>query len=222
MLLPWQRGQNDKYYKQAKRMGYRSRSALKLKEIMERMGVRTGSRVLDLGCAPGGWSQVLMDAVGENGKVIGLDLVDPRLSGDNFQFVKGDMRQLQDIGKFSSIFCDASPKMTGVSSTDMARAEELWEAALSWCRSSLESGGTLVIKLFQSKEMEGFLPLLRSSFVKVTLIKPRSSRKESREIYAVASGYSLRCPLGKRVFEKDLGILVARVESDPLTVEVSA
>jgi len=188
--MSWRRGSQDRFYGAAKRRGYRSRSAMKLLEIAKYGKPKPGDAVLDLGCSPGGWSQILSEAVGPKGKVVGIDTVDPHLSLPNFTFVQADMRQLvPGLGPFASIYCDASPKFIGVRDVDMARAQELWLACVNWCDETLEDGGTLVMKAFQSRELEEVRPQLEKRFDQIKFFRPTSSRKGSSEVYLLCYGF---------------------------------
>ncbi len=188
--MSWKRGSQDRYYKAARREGYRSRSALKLEEILRSKKPRYGDAVLDLGCSPGGWSQILSSVVGPKGSVTGVDVVDPHIRLPNFHFLQMDMRdQVPSVGPFSWIFCDAAPKFMGVRDVDMARAQELWYACLNWCDKTLKQGGTLVMKAFQSKELDEIRPEIARRFSSVKFVKPKASRRESSEIYLLCDGF---------------------------------
>ncbi|MGC8601422.1 MAG: SAM-dependent methyltransferase [Thermoprotei archaeon] len=188
--MSWKSGSEDKYYRRARREGYRSRSALKLQEILRTKKPKQGDRVLDLGCSPGGWSQVLSSIVGPKGSVTGVDIVDPRIKLSNFNFLRRDIRdQVPEVGPFSWIFCDAAPKFTGIRDVDMARAQELWQACLNWCDKTLTEDGNLVMKVFQSRELDEIRPEVEGRFNHVKFVKPKASRKESPEIYLLCEGF---------------------------------
>ncbi len=189
------RQQRDPYVKAAQGAGYRSRAAYKLGEIDERLGLlRPGRKVLDLGAAPGGWSQVAADRVGDTGQVVAVDLlpIDPISEVD---IVEGDIlsdetldevRQLAGPG-FDVIISDMAPRISGIKVADQAAAIGLAEMALWLCEELLVAPGTLIVKLFQGSGSEEWLRQIRAEFVQVRIIKPKASRPESREVYVVAT-----------------------------------
>ncbi|MGC8631343.1 MAG: SAM-dependent methyltransferase [Thermoprotei archaeon] len=191
--MGWIKGSQDKFYYKAKRAGYKSRSALKLLEILQQKSPKIGDSVLDLGCSPGGWSQVLSDAVGPTGRVTGIDLMNPHLNLPNFEFIEADIVKSQPVnGSFSSIYCDAAPKFIGVRDVDMARSQEIWYACLNWCDKTLAPGGFLVMKVFQSNELNEIRPQINERFSKIRFFKPKSSRRQSPEIYIICEGFKER------------------------------
>ena len=186
---------NDPYVTLAKARGYRSRAAFKLVEIDERAHLlRRGMRVIDLGCAPGGWLQVL----GERGAgaVAGIDLlpVDP-LSGA--ELIEGDFtdpgmgeRLVALIGGAPDlILSDMAPNTTGHRETDHLRITGLIEAAVDFAERTLKPGGAFVSKSFQGGEMAGVIANLKANFAEVKSMKPKASRSESSEVYLVALGF---------------------------------
>jgi 23S rRNA (uridine2552-2'-O)-methyltransferase len=190
----------DTYVKQAQKAGYRSRAAFKLLEIQEKDRVfKPGMRVVDLGAAPGGWSQVARDLVGEQGQVIALDILpmDP-IAG--VSFVQGDFREdaplaaLRDLlggAPLDLVISDMAPNVTGMASVDQPRAIYLCELALDFARESLKPGGGFVVKVFQGAGFDEFLSAVRRSFGRVVSRKPDASRSKSREIYLVAGNFKL-------------------------------
>ena len=186
----------DAYVLQAKQAGYRSRAAYKLLEIDKRDKLlRPGMRVLDLGAAPGGWSQVAAAKVGRGGKVIALDLLtmDPLAGVD---FIQGDFRetavlkQLQDLlqGKqVGLVISDMAPNISGVASADQARAVDLAELAMDFALEHLRPEGSFLVKVFQGTGFESFYKLMRSRFTRVVSRKPKASRDRSSEVYLLAS-----------------------------------
>ncbi|PQJ97416.1 RlmE family RNA methyltransferase [Chromatium okenii] len=186
---------NDPYVKQSLRDGYRSRAAYKLLEIQEKDRIfRSGIRVLDLGAAPGSWSQIASRLVGASGCVIALDLLlmEP-LAG--VTILQGDFRedtvlaQLRDLigtQQLDVVLSDMSPNITGTAVTDQARGVYLLELALELAQEQLKPGGTLVLKAFQGEGFDAFLRELRQHFRRVNSRKPHASRAESREVYLVA------------------------------------
>lgn len=191
---------SDTYVKQAQKAGYRSRAAFKLLELQEKDRIfRPGMRVVDLGAAPGGWSQVARDLVGGKGQVIALDILpmDP-IAG--VHFIQGDFREaepleaLQDFlggERVDLVISDMAPNVTGVASVDQPRAIYLSELALDFARESLKPGGGLVVKVFQGAGFDEFLKTLRQAFGRVVSRKPDASRSKSREIYLVAGNFNL-------------------------------
>ncbi len=187
----------DHYVKQARDQGYRSRAAFKLLEIDEKDRLlKPGMRVIDLGAAPGGWSQVAARKVLPGGRVVAVDLLDiAPISG--VTLVKGDFRdetvrvRLIDAlerEKADLVLSDLSPNISGIRSVDQARAAELLRAAVDFCRESLNPKGALLVKLFQGEEFADLLTELKRAFVTVQTRKPGASRGESRETYLLARG----------------------------------
>ncbi|MFO1457028.1 MAG: RlmE family RNA methyltransferase [Steroidobacteraceae bacterium] len=193
-----QRHVNDPYVKQAQKDGYRSRSAYKLVELNQKDRlIRPGMRVMDLGSAPGGWSQVLSRTLGRQGKVLATDIL-PMDPIDNVDFIQGDFTdeaivgQIQDwLGgaKFDLIVSDIAPNLTGIDSADQAGSIYFLELAVDTVRETLKPGATFVAKMFQGAGSDDWLRDLRKSFEKVSIRKPGASRPESREVYVVAKGF---------------------------------
>ncbi len=189
---------SDPYVKQAQKDGYRARSAYKLIELNEKDRlIRPGMRILDLGSAPGGWSQVAGKLVGARGRVLATDIL-PMDALPNVDFIQGDftedviVQQLLDwLGgaKFDLIVSDIAPNTTGIDSADAARSIYLLELALDVARRTLKSHADFVAKMFQGSGSDQFLKELRTHFEKVMVRKPAASRKESREVYVVARGF---------------------------------
>jgi len=190
---------NDPYVRKASAQGYRARSAFKLLEIVQREGLALiGQTVVDLGAAPGGWSQVLAQRVGGAGKVIALDLLEvPPIPG--VTVIQGDfgeesvLRRLEETlqgRKIDLVVSDMAPNISGVRATDQARSIHLCELALDFAKSHLNPRGALLVKAFQGAGYPEFLAAMRKSFVTVASKKPRASRDESKEMYLL--GKSLR------------------------------
>lgn len=182
----------DAYVRQAKRAGYRSRAAYKLIEIdgKERL-LKPGMIVLDLGAAPGGWSQVAAKRVLPKGKVVAVDLLDiAPIQG--VTILKGDFRDaaLETAlgGKADAVLSDIMPNVTGVPLVDQARAAELVVAAIDLCRKVLKPEGVFVAKMFHGEAFDEVLQALKASFQTVAVKKPAASRDESRENYFLARG----------------------------------
>lgn len=189
---------SDPFVKQAQKDGYRSRSAYKLIELNEKDKlIRPGMRILDLGSAPGGWSQVAGKLVGEKGRVLATDIL-PMDALRNVDFIQGDFtedavaQQLLDWlegGRFDLIISDIAPNVTGISSADQASSINFLELALDTVRKTLRPGATFAAKMFQGSGSDQYVKELRGHFDKVTIRKPAASRKESREVYVVAKGF---------------------------------
>ena len=187
----------DHYVRQARDQGYRSRSAFKLLEIDEKDHLlKPGIRVIDLGAAPGGWSQVAARRVLPGGRVVAVDLLDiAPISG--VTLVKGDFREAAvrarliealEREKADVVLSDLSPNISGIRSVDQARAAELLRAAVDFCRESLNPRGVLLVKVFQGEAFSDLLAELKAAFATVQTRKPGASRGESREVYLLARG----------------------------------
>jgi 23S rRNA (uridine2552-2'-O)-methyltransferase len=191
---------NDAYVKKAQKAGYRSRAAYKLLEIQEKdRVVKPGMRVVDLGAAPGGWSQIARDLVGDRGQVIALDILpmDP-IAG--VEFIQGDFRDEEPLARLRNllggepvdlVISDMAPNVTGMASVDQPRAMYLCELALDFARESLKPGGGFVIKVFQGAGFDEYIKSVRHCFGRVVSRKPASSRAKSREIYLVAGNFKI-------------------------------
>jgi 23S rRNA (uridine2552-2'-O)-methyltransferase len=188
---------NDPYVKQAQRDGYRSRSSYKLIQLNEKDKlIRPGMLIVDLGSAPGGWSQVAGGLVGERGRIVATDIL-PMDPLKNVEFLQGDFtdevvlnRVLSLLGghKPDLILCDIAPNITGIDSADQASSMYLAELALDFARQALKHQGDFVVKVFQGEGSDAYLKDLRSSFGKVLVRKPAASRPRSREVYVVGRG----------------------------------
>lgn len=192
-----QRQLNDPYVQEAKRQGYRSRAAFKLLEIDEKLHVlTTGARVVDLGAAPGGWSQVAAAKVGSNGKVVALDInpMDP-LAGVTVlhqDFMADDAPEKLKAaldGPADVVLSDMAAPVTGHAQTDHLRIIALCETALEFAREVLSPGGVFIAKVFQGGTEGNLLRDMKRDFQTVRHIKPPASRKESPETYVVAAGF---------------------------------
>lgn len=188
---------DDPYVKQAQQSGLRSRSAFKLVELDDKDGLlRPGLTVVDLGAAPGGWSQVAVERVGERGRVIALDILpmDPLpgvtvLEGDFTE--DGPLRELEaalDGNSVDLVMSDMAPNISGVAVADQARAMYLAELALAFAQEHLAPGGDFVVKVFQGEGFDDYLRDVRASFDTVQVRKPKASRPRSREVYLVGRG----------------------------------
>jgi len=188
----------DPFVKQAQIDGYRSRSAYKLIELDERDRLmRPGMKVLDLGSAPGGWSQVAAKAVGAKGRVLATDLL-PMDPIRNVDFIQGDFTSdtvVEQIktwlgdGKFDLVISDIAPNLSGIDSADQARSIYFLELALDTVRLMLKPGANFVAKMFQGQGSDEYVKELRKHFGKISIRKPKASRPESREVYIVAKEF---------------------------------
>lgn len=194
----WQRRQaTDVWVQKAKKEGYVSRAAYKLLEIVEKDRVlRAGDQVVDLGSAPGGWSQVASFAVGSTGRVIAVDLLDS-IQAHNIEFLKGDFtdekieQHLLNVVKnqpIALVMSDMAPNMSGIAVADQAKSIYLCELALDFALKALTDQGHFLVKVFQGAGFEDYLKMMRSKFSQVKTRKPEASRPESREVYLLATG----------------------------------
>lgn len=197
MSKRWNKERKDEpYYKMAKKESYHSRASYKLLQLNNKFKfIKNGDYILDLGAAPGGWSQVALEKVGETGMVVGVDLqrIKP-IEGDNFVGIIGDFTKEETIKqiykvtgrKVDAVLSDASPKLTGVKDVDQLRSLDLALGVLKISLSILKPDGTLVIKAFQGEEFENLLKEIKKEFRSVKTTKPPSSRKKSVEMYVLA------------------------------------
>lgn len=182
----------DAYVRKAKAAGYRSRAAYKLLEFIARDKlIRPGMRVLDLGAAPGGWSQVISEKVKPGGQVVAVDLLAVKpIHG--VTILKGDFRE-SDVeaalgGKADVVLSDMMPNITGVPLVDQARAAEVSMAAIRLCETVLKPDGAFLVKVFHGRAFDEVLEELKAVFQTVAVRKPAASRGESRENYLLARG----------------------------------
>lgn len=189
---------NDPYVKQAQKEGYRSRSSYKLIELNEKDRlIRPGMLILDLGSAPGGWSQVAGRLVGDKGRVLATDIL-PMEPLKNVDFIQGDFTEESVFNqiltalngaKIDLVISDISPNITGIDSADQGSSIYLVELALDMARRVLKPQGNFVAKVFQGSGSDAYLKDVRTSFEKVSVRKPAASRSRSREVYVVAKGF---------------------------------
>jgi len=189
----------DHYYKKAKQEGYRSRAAYKLLEIQKRFKIfRKGDRVVDLGCAPGGWLQLIATEVGPQGRMVGVDLQKTRALGSgNVELIQGDVTapEVQGLvrqalgGEANVVTSDLSPNLTGIRFQDHMRSCELVRTGLAVARELLRSGGIFLAKVFQGEELDAVVRELKHEFGEVRRVVPTASRKASSEIYLLAKGF---------------------------------
>ena len=188
----------DVYVQEAHKQGLRSRASFKIEEIQERDRLfKPGYKVVDLGAAPGGWSQYATTCVGENGRVVACDILpmDPIYGVD---FLQGDFREqsvldelLRIVGdtEVDVVMSDMAPNMSGNLAVDQPRAMYLVELAFEMCNQILKKGGSFVVKVFNGERTEAYLRMLRSAFKEVKVRKPDASRSRSREVYYVGLGF---------------------------------
>lgn len=192
------RQQQDVYTQQAKKAGFRSRAVYKLMEIQEKDRLfKPGMMVVDLGAAPGGWSQLLTKWVTPKGQVFALDIlpIDPIPGVDS---IVGDFREeavmteLRDkVGHegVDVVLSDMAPNFSGIEAVDQARTVYLGELALDFAQQVLKPGGAFLVKLFQGEGFEAYMARLKTLFRSVSVRKPKASRAESREVYCLAKQY---------------------------------
>ncbi len=189
---------SDPFVRQARAEGYRSRAAYKLLEIQKKDKIfKKGINVVDLGAAPGGWSQVARECVGQSGKIVALDVL-PMETLKGVDIVQGDFQEegileglvalLKNEGG-ELVISDMAPNLSGIAAVDQARATHLAEMALVFSEKVLKKDGILLVKLFQGLGFEDYLTQLRTKFKQVVIRKPKASRAESREVYLLARGY---------------------------------
>ena len=189
---------DDFYVKEAQKAGYRSRAVYKLLEIQEKDRIlKSGMVVIDLGAAPGSWSEIAAPIVGKSGKVIAMDIldIDPI---DNVTFIQGDFTEqevydslLESLNgrEVDLVMSDLAPNISGTRAVDQPKAMYLAELALDISNNVLKPGGDLLTKVFQGEGSEQYLKALRESFDKVVIRKPKASRPKSREVYMLARGF---------------------------------
>lgn len=188
---------SDPYVKKAQAEGMRSRAAYKLEELLERDRLlKPGMVVVDLGAAPGGWSQYIRQALGERGRVVALDILEmPPLAG--VEFLHGDFREQTVLSELEAmlggqdvdlVLSDMAPNKSGVDAVDQPRAMYLAELAMEFADNHLKPGGAFLIKLFQGTGFDDYVKELRRRYDRVVIRKPDASRKRSPEVYALGQG----------------------------------
>ena len=192
-----QRQLNDPYVSEAKRLGYRSRAAFKLAQLDDKFHILAkGKRVVDLGCAPGGWCQVAVERVGPTGKVVGIDYLEmPAVDGASHimldfldESAPARLKELLD-GPADVVLSDMAAPTTGHHATDHTRVMALAETAYEFATEVLTMGGTFIAKVFQGGTEKTLLDRLKRDFDKVGRAKPSASRADSAEVYVVATGF---------------------------------
>ena len=188
---------SDEFVKQAQALGYRSRAVFKLKELDEREGLlKPGLVVVDLGAAPGGWSQLAAERIGKKCAIIALDLL-PVEELPGVTCIQGDFREEAVLDRLREVLAgrpvdlvlsDMAPNMSGNRGVDQARGMHLAELALETVREILKPGGDFVTKLFQGPDVDEYVRSVRGLFAKVSVRKPKASRDRSPEVYLVGRG----------------------------------
>ena len=188
---------DDEFVKRAQREGYRSRAVYKLDEIQQKDRIlRPGSVVVDLGAAPGGWSQYAAQQLGDKGRIVALDIL-PMESLPGVEFLQGDFREdealaalleLLDSATVSLVMSDMAPNISGMGAVDQPRSMYLVELAVDFAATVLGKGGDLLFKGFQGEGFDALLRDLRGGYRKILIRKPKASRPKSREVYVLAKG----------------------------------
>jgi len=189
---------NDHYVQAAQKAGYRSRAVFKLLEIQEKdRMIRPGQIVVDLGAAPGGWSQIAAPLVGKSGDVLAMDIL-PIEPLNDVTFIEGDFTEqavhdqliaVLNGREVDLVLSDIAPNMSGQRAVDQPRAMYLAELALDFAQGTLKPKGDFLTKVFQGEGFDPYLQAVRQSFTKVVIRKPKASRPKSREVYILAKGF---------------------------------
>ncbi len=189
---------DDEYVRRAQQQGFRSRAAFKLEELQQKHRlVRPGMVVVDLGAAPGGWSQLVARWLKQSGQVLALDLLDMEpLEG--VEFIQGDFTEDGPLAELEArlqgtsvdlVLSDMAPNISGMKAVDQPRAMYLAELALDFAGSWLRGGGVFLCKVFQGEGFDAFMADCRQRFSRVSVEKPKASRPRSREVYVLARGF---------------------------------
>lgn len=181
----------DHYAQKARDKGFASRAVFKLQDIDRRFRLFTpGQRVLDLGCAPGGWLKYAAQQVGAKGRVVGIDRFETPAPAPQVVTIAADLQQALDLGEearpFDVVLSDMAPDTTGIRHVDQDRSAVLARIALEWAARWGKRGSAFVVKLFQGPDFHAFLAEIKQLYGKVKCVKPEASRKESIELYIVA------------------------------------
>ncbi|MBF6649406.1 MULTISPECIES: 23S rRNA (uridine(2552)-2'-O)-methyltransferase RlmE [unclassified Methylobacter] len=189
---------SDEYVKMAQVKGYRSRAVFKLNEIQDKdQIIKPGMNIIDLGAAPGGWSQFAREIIGKKNKIIALDIL-PMEPIEGVDFIQGDFREqavldelyaVLDGAEVNLVMSDMAPNMSGNKAVDQPRSIYLGELALETAKAVLAKGGTFLVKLFHGEGFEQFYQEVQKSFSRVVIRKPKASRPRSNEVYILAKGF---------------------------------
>lgn len=189
---------NDQYVQEAHKQGFRSRAHFKLEEIQQKDRlIKPNMVVVDLGAAPGGWSEYAVKCIGKKGRIIACDLL-PMTPITGVDFIQGDFREQSVLDQIKElvgsdqvdvVLSDMAPNMSGTVGVDQPRAMYLVELALDMCLDVLKEGGSFIVKVFNGEGSEEYLKKVRSLFKTVKIRKPDASRARSREVYYVATGF---------------------------------
>ena len=188
---------SDPFVKRAQAEGWRSRAVFKLEELIERDRLlKPGMVVVDLGAAPGGWSQMVRERLGDAGRIVALDIL-PMQGIAGVEFIEGDFREDAVLKRLEAaldgaavdlVLSDIAPNMSGVDVADQARAMHMAELAQEFAAVHLKPGGAFVVKLFQGRGFDEYVKNLRKAYERVSMRKPKASRARSPEVYALATG----------------------------------
>lgn len=188
---------SDAYVQRAKKEGYRSRAAYKLLEIDARDKLlRPALTVVELGAAPGGWSQVVARRIGQRGKLVAIDLLAME-PVEGCEFIRGDFREPEAMAALHAalagrsvdlVLSDMAPNISGIDTADQARSIELAELALDFSRTNLQPSGAFLVKVFQGAGFESFYRSMAKAFQRVATRKPEASRARSAEVYLIGKG----------------------------------
>ncbi len=181
----------DHYFNKAKKEGFAARSAYKLQEIDQKHQIlKNGSQVLDLGCYPGSWMQYISKKIGSNGRVVGIDRTELRIAlKENMRFIHSDIDDVDPdepglFGGFFDLICsDMAPNSTGIKNVDSERSFHLCQVALDIASHKLKKTGCVLLKSFHGSAFDRLVKLVRSEYQQVKIIKPKSSRDESKEVF---------------------------------------
>lgn len=194
-----QRHFDDPFVKQAQKEGWRSRAVFKLQEIDQKDKlIRPGMVIVDLGAAPGSWSEYVLTRTGGKGKIVALDIL-PMDSLPDVDFIQGDFREETVLAELEKrlegeqvdlVLSDMAPNMSGTTVVDQARSMYLLELALDFAKNWLKPGGTMLVKMFQGEGSDAYLVELRRVFKTVKIRKPDASRDRSREVFVLAQHYT--------------------------------
>lgn len=189
---------DDPYVKMAQAQGYRSRAVFKLKEINDKDNlIKSGINIVDLGAAPGGWSQFARQLLGKNGRLVALDIL-PMEPLEGVDMIIGDFREESVLNELYAVLnnepihfvmSDMAPNMSGNKSTDQARAMYLCELALDTAKTVLAKNGHFLVKIFQGEGFEAYFKEVQQAFNSVVIRKPKASRPRSNEVYILAKGF---------------------------------